>query len=57
MKSNVKTLDAYHISSAIEGGCDYFISTDKPLLRYKTVKIIMCDPIQFLDYYEELKNG
>jgi predicted nucleic acid-binding protein len=57
MQSNVKTLDAYHVSSAIEGGCNYFISTDKLLLRYNTTEIIICDPIKFLDYYEEHKDG
>ena len=56
MKTNVKTRDAYHISCAIEGGCGYFITTDKPLLRHKSKEIIICNPIQFLDYYEEGKN-
>jgi predicted nucleic acid-binding protein len=41
IQSNIKTLDAYHISSAIKGGCNYFISTDKPLLRYNTTEIII----------------
>jgi predicted nucleic acid-binding protein len=58
MKAGIKTRDAYHISSAIESGCDYFITTDKALLNYKTGKIIICDPIQFLNYYyEEQENG
>jgi len=57
MKSGIKTRDAYHISSAIESGCDYFITTDKALLNYKTGEIIICDPIMFLDYYEEQENG
>ena len=58
MRSGIKTRDAYHISSAIEGGCDCFVTTDKTLLNYKTGEIIICDPIQFLDhYYEEHKNG
>jgi predicted nucleic acid-binding protein len=56
MKSNIKTKDAYHISCAIEGGCGYFITTDKPLLHYSTTEIIVCNPIQFLDYYEEIQN-
>jgi predicted nucleic acid-binding protein len=49
-------LDAYHVSCAIEGGCNYFVSTDKLLLRYKTTEIIICDPLKFVDYYEEYKD-
>ena len=56
MKGNVKTKDAYHISCAIEGACDYFITTDKQLLKHECKKIIICSPIQFLDYYEENKD-
>ena len=32
MKSGVKPRDALHIACATEGGCDFFITTDKPLL-------------------------
>ena len=53
MKVNIKTKNAYHISCAIEGCCNYFITTDKPLLKYSRPEIIICSPIQFLDYYEE----
>jgi len=57
MKTGIKTRDAYHISCAVEGGCDYFITTDKQLLKHKYDKIIICNPIQFLNYYEEEQNG
>jgi predicted nucleic acid-binding protein len=53
IRESVKTKDALHVSSAIEGGCNYFISTDKTLLRYKTPHIILCSPIEFLDHLEE----
>ncbi|MCL1930909.1 MAG: type II toxin-antitoxin system VapC family toxin [Treponema sp.] len=56
MRSGVKTRDALHIACAAEGGCGYFITTDKPLLQYAPGGIIVCNPIQFLDYYEEEKN-
>jgi len=55
--SGIKTADAFHISCAIEGGCHYFITTDKPLLKYKNHQIIICNPIQFLDYMEEKRNA
>ncbi len=29
----LKAMDALHLASAIEGGCDYFLTTDKKVLR------------------------
>jgi len=56
-ESGLKTVDAFHISCAIESKCDYFITTDKPLLKYICSEIVICNPIQFLDYLEEPKNA
>ena len=56
-KSGIKTADAFHISCAIEGECDYFITTDKPLLKYANDKICICNPVQFFDYMEEQKHA
>ena len=56
MEANIKARDAYHISCAIEGDCGYFITTDKALLKYKCGDIIVCNPVQFLDYYKEGKD-
>jgi len=53
----IKTADAFHLSCAIEGACEYFITTDKPLLKFTDNKIIVCNPIQFIDYMEEQKNA
>jgi predicted nucleic acid-binding protein len=33
MQSGVNPRDALHIACALEIGCNYFITTDKPLLR------------------------
>jgi hypothetical protein len=41
---------------AIEDHCDYFITTDKPLLRYTTPLITICTPVQFLDYLEDTNH-
>jgi len=57
MKTGIKTRDSYHISCAIEGGCGYFITTDKQFLKHNHSEIIICDPIQFLNYYGEVQNG
>ena len=56
MQSGILTRDALHIACALEGGCNYFITTDKPLLKHTHSDIVVCSPIQFLDYYEEDKD-
>lgn len=56
MKAGIKAIDAYHIAAAIEGGCGYFITTDRMVLKYSANEITICDPIQFLDYYKESEN-
>jgi len=53
METGIRPRDALHIACAIESGCEYFITTDKPLLRYTLGGVIVCNPIRFLDYYEE----
>ncbi len=48
MKAGVKFKDACHVASAIYAKCDYFISTDKRLLKYQSEKIAMVTPIEFV---------
>ena len=48
MDSGVKFKDACHVASAIFAKCDYFISTDIRLLKYRTDKIRMVYPIEFI---------
>jgi len=48
MKSGVKEKDAFHIASAIFARCEYFISTDLRLLKYKTNEIKLLTPIEFI---------
>jgi len=54
MQAGIKPRDALHIACAIEGECGYFITTDKPLLRHTLNGIVVCSPIRFLDYLEEI---
>jgi predicted nucleic acid-binding protein len=54
MQGGIKPRDALHIACAIESNCDYFITTDKQLLRHTPNGIVVCTPIQFLDYFEEV---
>ncbi len=48
MEHGVKEKDAYHLASAIYAQCDYFISTDIRLLKFKTDKIKLVTPIEFV---------
>jgi len=52
-KLNIKNKDALHIASAILSECEYFITTDDIILkRYKGNEIIVCSPIEFLNFWE-----
>ncbi len=53
MKTGVKFKDACHVASAIYAGCEYFISTDKRLLKYQSKEIKMVTPIDFIIETEE----
>jgi len=46
-QTGVKFKDACHIASAIIAECDYFISTDIRLLKYKTDKIKIVNPVDY----------
>ena len=48
MKTGVKEKDSYHVAAAIYAGCDYFISTDRRLLKFKSDRIKLVTPIEFV---------
>lgn len=52
MNTGVKYKDACHVACAILANCDYFLSTDKRLLKYKTNEIKMINPIDFVKILE-----
>ena len=52
MSSGVKDVDSAHVASAIVAGCDFFITTDDRILKYRTDRIKIVTPIQFLTEYE-----
>jgi len=47
--TGVKPSDALHVASAIISGCDYFISTDKRILKYKTNRIKVMNPVDVIN--------
>ena len=50
--AGVKTADAHHVACAILAGCDFFLTTDDRLLKYKTDKLQIIDPIEFIRNWE-----
>jgi predicted nucleic acid-binding protein len=52
MLKGVKKKDALHLACAIEAKCDYFLSTDKKLLRTAFDEIIVTSPIDFIKILE-----
>ena len=53
MKTGVNTKDAHHVACAILASCDYFLTTDKRLLKYVTDEIKIMNPIDFIEELEE----
>ena len=53
MNTGVKEMDAYHVAAAILAKCDYFITTDKRLLKYQTDEVRMVTPITFITETED----
>ena len=48
IERGVKLYDALHIACACVGGCDYFLTVDKPLLKKSITEIKLCNPIDFV---------
>ena len=54
--TGVKTADAHHVACSILAGSDYFLTTDDRLLKYKTDKLQLVDPTEFIRIWEVDKN-
>jgi predicted nucleic acid-binding protein len=52
MTTGIKAADAAHVACAIAGNCDYFITVEKRLLKYQDQRIIICNPIEFINHIE-----
>ena len=53
--TGIKKMDALHVSCAIFASSDYFISTDKRLLKYQTNKLKLVTPIEFISIWEDIQ--
>jgi len=52
ISSGVRAKDALHVACAIYSSCDYFLTTDDRLLKYKTERIKIISPVQFVSEME-----
>lgn len=52
MSTGIKMKDAYHVACAVYAACDYFLTTDDRLLKYRTDEIQMLNPIDFVSRLE-----
>ena len=48
MSTGIKDVDAAHIACAIQAGCDYFLTTDSRVLKYRDEQIKVINPIDFI---------
>ena len=52
----LKTKDATHLAFAVEGGCDCFLTTDDKLLKYHDDRILIMNPVEFINLLEDEKD-
>ena len=53
MKTGIKLKDAVHLACSIVAECDCFITTDRRVLNYKTDKIKIVNPVEFVELWRE----
>ncbi len=46
--AGLKAADAFHVACAVYSHCDYFITTDDRILKYRTDSVKIVDPIMFV---------
>lgn len=54
--TGIKFKDACHIACAVYAGCDYLVTTDKRMLKYKSDKIEIIDPVRMIGILEDDEN-
>ena len=55
VRTGIKQKDATHLACAMVAKCDYFITTDKRVLKYATDKMQVVNPIKFVSTWRNLK--
>ena len=55
--TGIKEKDSLHLACALLAQCDYFISTDDRLLKYKTDHMQLVTPTEFIQVWEVRNDG
>lgn len=55
MQTGIKAFDAAHIACALLAKCDYFITTDKRILKYQTKRLQLVNPVSFIEKWENIQ--
>ena len=53
LKNGIKTMDALHLSCAINANVNYFITVDDDILKFNTNELMIFDPIMFIKHWEK----
>jgi predicted nucleic acid-binding protein len=48
-QKGLKTFDALHLACAITANCDYFITVDRQVGKYQDDRIVICNPVDFIN--------
>ena len=51
--TGVKVADSCHVACAEYSDCDYFLTTDDRVLKYKSDKTTIINPVQFIQILSE----
>ncbi|MBO4680258.1 MAG: PIN domain-containing protein [Lachnospiraceae bacterium] len=57
IQRGIMVADAHHLACAIVARSDCFITTDDKLLRFKSERIRILDPVAFIREWEEVRNN
>jgi len=47
--TGIKPADSLHLACAITAQCDYFITVDNRILKYHDNRIVICNPVDFIN--------
>jgi predicted nucleic acid-binding protein len=48
-RKGIKAYDALHAACAITAKCDFFITVDRRMEKYKEDRIVICNPMDFIN--------
>lgn len=54
-QEGIRPKDALHIACAVDAASDFFITTDRGILKKSFTEIFVCNPIEFISLFKESK--